>query len=220
MAPRTWRQYSPDPEPKGEPAVHERPTRPTRPTRSRLTVIVAAAAVASFVALVRAGTDGDSSAAQQQATPAPAKVAPQTREGFAAMLTALERAQGGTVVTMAALYDDYAYLTVPDHGPGDERAVRYRWDEHGLSDDGKTTTDDQPFDLADYADLMGPELCGKARSLLEGPDHCYLLIEQADATVTGPVGFAAYAGNDYDQTAFVRYDHTGRVLDQYGPRDR
>ncbi|GAA3682675.1 hypothetical protein GCM10022237_46700 [Nocardioides ginsengisoli] len=236
MAPRTWRQYSPDPEPKGENPAYDAPPaelphvrtvaertirrRPASP-RSALIALVAAAAVAGFFTLLNGrGDDADTPPTGPRITVSP-QVRPQQKDDFATLLDDIAESNGGsTIVTSAALNDAYAEVTVPDHGPGDERAVRYHWNARGLSGATRTTTSYRPFDLATYRDVITEDLCAQARALLDRPRSCYLLIEETDADEPGPVGITAWAGNDYDQTARIEFDHRGRVLERSGPNAR
>jgi hypothetical protein len=231
VAPRTWRQYSPDPEPKGENPVYDAPPAELprarsveertvrRSPRAALPAVVAAMLVAGAFALHHRGGDAETAVPLPRTTVSP-KVAPQQPDAFAALLDDIAKVNGGsTIVTTAALYDDHAEVTVPDHGPGDERAVGYHWDAHGLTRASKTTTSYQPFDLADYRGVITEDLCAQARALLERPDSCYLLIEETDVEARGPVGIGAWAGNEYGQHALIRFDHRGRVLARSGPDD-
>lgn len=210
MAPPTWKRYRPDPTPDGEPGTptsprikaYQPPKQPKpvrsleeRTVRRRGWKLPAAGAVVlglvvwGVVAIFRGVTAPDE---------------PQTVEGYAAMLDDLQEETGGTVVFEATLYPGYGILYVPK-GTDDSTDI-YRWDG-GLSEWSKGTSDYERFDLSGLDSSQFAGMCAAARTLVEDPNDCYLIIRKPADPTGGWI--AAHVSNDYSKGGFIEFQPDG-----------
>lgn len=193
--------------------VEERTVR-RGPTTPATGVLVLVAMVAMIVVGVVISRSGDEQVARDEAaSPVPG---PQSAVGFDTMLTAMREEGIGTTAYEVALYDDYAVLTVP--APvGGEAADVYQWDGTGFAEWNKTTSRETPYDLASLDGTRLAEMCDYAQGLLARPEQCYLLVTRPKPDDSTQDWLTAYASDEYGQSAVVRYDLAGAVLDELRP---
>ncbi|HWI44144.1 MAG TPA: hypothetical protein VNS81_11025 [Nocardioides sp.] len=221
MAPPDWDTYSPgrspgnspDGTPEGpspaaplRPSPPRAPRAPRRPGRRHRWAVLTAIAVAVpvvVVLVIRGATDGGGGLAVL------GKHDAQTPEGFADLVDDLHGKVGSTEVFEAVIYPKYAVVDVPLK-KGDERQISYYWDGN-LSESSKSTSDDVPFDLASIDGAVLGSLCHQARSLVEDPGTCYLIIRRPRAD--SPDGWLwAYTSNDFSQGGYINYDLRGNEV--------
>lgn len=137
----------------------------------------------------------------------------QSGAGFADLLDALEEETGSTDVFEAVVYPGYTVVEVPFKA-GDERAVRYYWDGD-LDETSKGTSDYQPFDLADVDSSFFPDMCDRARRLVEDPKDCYLIIRRPAVADTDSSWISAYISNEFSQGGYIEFDLEGVELERH-----
>lgn len=223
MAPPTWKRYQPDPTPDGEPEPGApakprvkayRPPRQPRPVRSleertiRSTgpARVVRRVVLGVVALVVLGVVWLVWSIVDTAT----QPGPQTVDGFANLLEDLEEEHGSTEVFRAVVYPGYAVVDVPF--ADDERSISYHWDTR-LDESSKSTSTEQPFELATIDPAGFAEMCDAVRATVEDPEDCYLILEKPDEPGGGWI--RAYTSNEFNQSSYIVFDLDGTEVSRY-----
>jgi hypothetical protein len=134
---------------------------------------------------------------------------PQTAEGFADLVDAVEDEVGTTEVFEAVIYPEYAVVDVPLK-PGDEREISYHWDGD-LSESTKGTSDYVPFDLANVDGSLLEGLCDQAEELVEDPRVCYLIVRRPRENLDE--GWLwAYTNNEFSQGGYISFDLEGNEV--------
>lgn len=223
MAPPTWNRYRPDSTPDGEPDPSiptkprikaHRPPRHPKPVRSleerTIRATGPARVVRAFVlgigALVLVGVAWLVWSIIDTAR----QPGPQTVEGFADLLEDLEAEHGSTEVFRAVVYPGYAVVDVPF--ADDERSVSYHWDTR-LEESSKSTSTEEPFDLAAVDPAGFDRMCDAVRETVEDPEDCYLILEKPDEPDGGWV--SAYTSNEFGQTSYIVFDLDGDEVSRY-----
>lgn len=210
MAPSQWDNYAPDPTPDPE-AARPQPKRPVRSDaeviarrkriRNVVVGIVGAAGIAFVGWIVYAIVD---TATQP---------GPQTADGFDDMVSALEEERDSTEVFRAVIYPEYASIDVPY--ADDERSINYVW-RGSLDESSRSTSTETVFDLASIDPALFGGMCSAVKALVEEPGDCYLVVEAPDPDYVDEEGWiAAYASNEFSQTAYIEYDLGGGEVNRY-----
>lgn len=223
MAPPTWNRYRPDPTPDGEPEPDaptkprvkaHRPPRQPQPVRSleerTIRATGPARVVRAFVlgigALVLVGVAWLVWSIIDTAR----QPGPQTVEGFADLLEDLEAEHGSAEVFRAVVYPGYAVVDVPF--ADDERSISYHWDTR-LEESSKSTSTEEPFDLATIDPAGFESMCDAVRETVEDPEDCYLILEKPDAPDGGWI--SAYTSNEFGQSSYIVFDLDGDEVSRY-----
>jgi hypothetical protein len=162
-----------------------------------MVLLVAAGVVIAVVAL--GGDDGESG-------PLGGEVL--TAQGYDDLVAAVADEAGSSRVFDAVLYPEYAVVSIP----ADETTQReesYYWDGSDLSsNDSKSTSSSERFDLTAVDGQVLVDLVARARTLVEEPTTWYAIVRAPDAN--GSM-VSAYATNEYGETAYLSARSDGTV---------
>ena len=133
-----------------------------------------------------------------------------TPAGFRGLLDAIDAETGSTTAYEAVLYPDYAVTTVPAQASG-TRAISYYYDGE-LAESTRGTAPYARFDLARIDPAVLARLIRKARGLVDDPTSSYVIVRKPQDTSSS--WLAAYASNEFGESAYLRADKDGTVVDR------
>lgn len=137
-----------------------------------------------------------------------------SQEALDELVADLRDEHGTSEVFGATFYPDRAYVELHVDGGSGQRYDSYSWDGD-LEQWGSSGTDDAPtFDIADLDGDMLDDFCDKARTLVEDPGDCYIIVEAPDpASPIGDTGwYDAHVSNDYSEGGYISFDLEGNEV--------
>lgn len=137
-----------------------------------------------------------------------------SQEALDDLVRELRDEHGSSKVFEATFYPDRAYVELHVPGGSGQRYDSYSWDG-SLDEWGSSGTDDgATFDLRDLDGDRFDDFCDVARTLVEDPGDCYIIVSAPDPNAPPQLDgwYRAHVSNDYSEGGYVLFDRDGEEV--------